>query len=234
MDAAEAQRTEASEPPSVPIGRKALAMALSRVPDHPAPDRNREQVRTPGDVAANLIMMAAEEGDIVDRVVLDLGCGTGVLAIGAALAGAAHVHALDIDEAAVEVAKHAAKRAGVTERVDFHVADVTTLNVETLTELIGAQPDTTLMNPPFGAQLAARAQGGDRAFLALAFAASKRVVSLHLAQTQGFLVAFSQDSGFDAGTFGTVQFPIPARFAHHKDLVRHVEVGMYRFVKREH
>jgi ribosomal protein L11 methyltransferase len=39
--------------------------------------------------------------DLTAQRVLDYGCGSGILAIGAALYGAAHVEAVDIDEAAV-------------------------------------------------------------------------------------------------------------------------------------
>jgi ribosomal protein L11 methyltransferase len=48
--------------------------------------------------------------------VLDYGCGSGILAIGAALHGACEVDALDIDPAAVESTRHNAQANGVTLR----------------------------------------------------------------------------------------------------------------------
>ena len=39
--------------------------------------------------------------DLKDKVVIDYGCGSGILAIGAALYGATDIDAVDIDEAAV-------------------------------------------------------------------------------------------------------------------------------------
>jgi ribosomal protein L11 methyltransferase len=48
--------------------------------------------------------------------VLDYGCGSGILAIGAALHGAAEVDAVDIDPAAVEATRHNAQANGVTLR----------------------------------------------------------------------------------------------------------------------
>jgi ribosomal protein L11 methyltransferase len=61
--------------------------------------------------------------------VLDYGCGSGILAIGAALHGAGDVHALDIDPAAVQATAANAKangvrlRAGLPESIDgrYHV-----------------------------------------------------------------------------------------------------------------
>ena len=48
--------------------------------------------------------------------VLDYGCGSGILAIGAALHGAAHVDAVDIDPAAVQATRDNAAHNGVTLR----------------------------------------------------------------------------------------------------------------------
>ena len=45
--------------------------------------------------------------------VLDYGCGSGILAIGAALLGARHVDAVDIDPAAVQATRDNALRNGV-------------------------------------------------------------------------------------------------------------------------
>lgn len=46
--------------------------------------------------------IAGHAGELQDRRVLDYGCGSGILAIGAALFGAAQVDAVDIDPAAVD------------------------------------------------------------------------------------------------------------------------------------
>jgi len=48
---------------------------------------------------------------------LDLGCGSGILAIGAAKLGAAHVWALDIDPIAVDVTAENAAQNGVAEKI---------------------------------------------------------------------------------------------------------------------
>ena len=51
--------------------------------------------------------------DLAERTVLDYGCGSGILAIGAAKFGAAHIDAVDIDEAAVESTRLNAEANGV-------------------------------------------------------------------------------------------------------------------------
>ena len=50
--------------------------------------------------------------------VIDVGTGSGILAIGAALAGAGHVLAIDIDRDAVRVAEENIRHNGVADRID--------------------------------------------------------------------------------------------------------------------
>ncbi len=56
----------------------------------------------------------AKHGDFAGQRVLDYGCGSGILAIGAAKYGAAEIDAVDIDEAAVSSTQLNAEANGVT------------------------------------------------------------------------------------------------------------------------
>ena len=58
-----------------------------------------------------------EKQDLADRTVLDFGCGSGVLAIAAALLGARRVVAVDNDPQALQATADNAARNGVGERV---------------------------------------------------------------------------------------------------------------------
>ena len=60
--------------------------------------------------------IAAHEADIAGRRVLDYGCGSGILAIGAALHGGAPIDAVDIDPAAIATTAQNASDNGVTLR----------------------------------------------------------------------------------------------------------------------
>jgi ribosomal protein L11 methyltransferase len=57
------------------------------------------------------------------RAPLDLGCGSGILAIAIAKAGSAKVRAADIDPVSVEVARRNAKRNGAAARATTHLSD---------------------------------------------------------------------------------------------------------------
>lgn len=58
-------------------------------------------------------------------MVLDVGCGSGILAITAALLGANKIIGCDIDEVAVKVAGENAALNGVQDRIAFHQGDLT-------------------------------------------------------------------------------------------------------------
>lgn len=60
-----------------------------------------------------MCLQLLEEAPIAGRRVLDVGCGSGILSIGCAKLGAAHVLGVDIEPGAVEVAKVNSKRNGV-------------------------------------------------------------------------------------------------------------------------
>ena len=68
--------------------------------------------------------------EILDRVisendtVLDIGCGSGILAIAAALLGAKSAVGVDIDAQSVKVAKENAQRNDIEDKVDFIVGDL--------------------------------------------------------------------------------------------------------------
>src|SRR5674476_1074825 len=127
---------------------KRLEMILQRLSGYSHPRAALEQYQTPAPLAARLLYHALMKGDIEGKTVCDLGCGTGVLAIGAALLGADCVRGVDSDPKAVEGAK---ANAGLLDaHVDFIVADV---RDATLPGRLGFT-DTVIMNPPFGAQKA--------------------------------------------------------------------------------
>jgi type I protein arginine methyltransferase len=54
--------------------------------------------------------------DFKDKIVLDIGCGTGILSIFAARAGAKHVYAVDNAEIAL-YAREIVKRNGLTDKI---------------------------------------------------------------------------------------------------------------------
>ena len=149
------------------IQKRNLEVLLSQIEPHPSPKPYLEQYTIPLDLAARILYIAAYTyNDIIDRMVLDLGCGTGRLALGAAFLGAKQVVGVDIDKIAVRVASENSEKIGLKNKVQWIATDI---------HVVHGKFDTILQNPPFGVQR----HGADRKFLEKALETGKTVYSLH-------------------------------------------------------
>jgi Predicted RNA methylase len=84
---------------------KQLEIQLEKIEGFSRPSPRWEQYQTPATLAARLLFHAYSRGDISGKRVCDLGCGTGILAIGASVLGAAQVTGYDIDDDALNTAR---------------------------------------------------------------------------------------------------------------------------------
>lgn len=189
------------------MDKAALERRLARVEGFADPRAEFEQYPTPADVAAHLVHLADVQGDLAGRTVLDLGTGTGMLALGAACRGAARVLALDRDPAALARARENERRVDPATRVSWLLADATRA------PLCPARAETTvLMNPPFGAQ--SGNEHADRAFLATASELASVSYSLHNSGSRAFVEAFADDEGGEVTHAFRVEFALPRQFDH--------------------
>ncbi len=195
--------------------KKQLEMMLERLEGFSRPSFQREQYKTPASVAAEMLFLAAVRGDLQGCTVCDLGCGTGILAIGAALMGA-RVVGVEIDPAALAVAKSNAELLSVS--VDLLRADVRSI------ELRGV--DTVIMNPPFGAQ---KASEGDRAFLLQALHMAGTVYSLHNRGSAGFIRSFVAPAVVEE--MYLIPYPLKRCFEFHSQSVKMIDVELYRIAR---
>jgi putative methylase len=144
-----------------------LELFLSEIAPQPSPQAHLEQYTISESIAATMLYIAAyANNDIVGKTVLDLGCGTGRLALGASYLGAKEVLGVDIGKLAIKTAFQNSKKASLNENVQWVIGDITS---------IVGRFDTVLQNPPFGVQT----READRAFLAKALEVGNSVYSLH-------------------------------------------------------
>ncbi|MFB6095319.1 MAG: METTL5 family protein [Halodesulfurarchaeum sp.] len=199
--------------------KRELERRLASVADFTAPIPELEQYRTPADIAAHVIHRAALEGDIEGRTVVDLGTGTGMFAIGAAIAGAGHIVGMEADAAALEQARRNAAGQGVTRDIDWVIADATRspLCVE------GA---TVLMNPPFGAHRSNR--HADRAFLETASRIASVSHSFHNEGSRDFVESFVADRGGTITHAFQATISLPRQFTHHDREAEPIDAEVYR------
>src|SRR3989338_1673942 len=83
-----------------------LAIALSRLEGFSEPKVRQEQYLMDSEIGASVLWNACLLGDIRGKVIADLGCGTGMLGIGALMLGAKQVLFVDMDKNALETAKN--------------------------------------------------------------------------------------------------------------------------------
>lgn len=105
---------------------KHLESALSSIQrEFPSPKVELEQYPTSAHLAAWVGLTALENGDIGEgRSSLDLGCGTGMLAMSCALLGTDCVLAVDCDEEALNVANENAQTLELEDEIEMILAKV--------------------------------------------------------------------------------------------------------------
>ena len=190
-----------------------LARRLDALSGFPTPEPREEQVRTPATAAVALLTEAERRDDLVDRSIVDLGSGTGILAIGAALLGASRVRGIERDPAAVEIARANASRAGVA--CEFVVGDVETATGEC---------DTVVMNPPFGAQR----RHADEPFWNAAFRLARRATyAFALSASRTFIARRSVGAKVRIEESRSVPWTLPATFPHHRKRSVALEVDLW-------
>jgi putative methylase len=201
-------------PRIIQIRKHDLAITLQKVEPHPHPKVALEQYTIPADLASEILFTACYvHDDIQGKRVLDLGMGTGRLALGAAILGADSVVGIDVDRSSLEVASTAGKSFGVG--VDLVLGDIGTIR---------GSFDTTLMNPPFGTKVA----HADLRFLECALKLANTVYSIHKTSTRKFLEAWLDERNLSYERIMATRMEIPHQFRFHRKERRWVEVDAVR------
>jgi putative methylase len=201
-----------------------LEKALLKVESHPKPKAYLEQYTIPPSVAAEILYMAAYiYDDVIDKSVLDLGCGTGRLAIGAAVLGAKETIGVDIDKIAIKAALRNAGKMKVKKRTNWIAADI---------EILHGFLDTVLQNPPFGVQR----RRADRKFIEKALELGRTIYSLHKSGSSNreFIKRFIDKHGGRVVGMFPMKMEIPRLFGFHTKRKHSVKVDLYRIEGRAH
>ena len=189
--------------------KKDLEIRLERVKPFREPSAAMEQYPTPATIASDILFTAYANGDVMDMTVNDLGCGTGIFAIGAKLLDADKVRGYDVSSSALETARQNAADLGT--EIEFIETDISGVN---------DRADTTFMNPPFGCQN----EHADRPFLQKAMELSDSVYSIHMASTIGFLEDFVSSCGKEIVARATYNYNIPHTFSFHSKTKQKVDI----------
>ena len=198
-----------------PLNKKNLELALELVPQFPSPYENLEQYVTPSNIAADMLWHAYMHKDIRGKLIVDLGCGTGIFSIGAKLTGAKKVIGIDIDKNSIKTAREFAEKNSLD--IEFITQDVKNIMIRC---------DTAIMNPPFGAQKSNRK--ADSTFIEKGLEIAHVVYSLHLKKTISFIKKLVSSMEGDITYYKDYKFPIRWMFDFHRKKIAKYEVQLLR------
>jgi len=195
-----------------------LEKAISTIEPPPTPKAYLEQYTIPSVTAAEILYIATYiYDDIINKTVVDLGCGTGRLSIGAAFLGARETLGVDVDKVAVNAARKNAERMNVKQKAHWIVADV---------DVVRGTFDTVLQNPPFGVQRGR----ADRKFIKKSLELGCRIYSLHKGgkSNREFIKRFIERHGGKVTGIFPMKMDIPRMFEFHTKRRHSVQVDLYR------
>ncbi|WP_455279993.1 METTL5 family protein [[Eubacterium] cellulosolvens] len=197
------------------IRRKKLEIVLEKISSHPKPKFWLEQYTIPSWTAAEMLSIASDiHNSIKDKNIVDLGCGTGRLAIGSCILGAEKVLAVDIDPLAIKTADKNARLLKVKNKISWLNSDIS---------VIKGTFDTAIMNPPFGTKI----RHADSKFLLKALSIANVTISLHKRTTRNYLIKFIESKSGKINGLYEMQFKIPKTYEFHNRRSYTIDVDLY-------
>ncbi|MBW9221081.1 METTL5 family protein [Methanothermococcus sp. SCGC AD-155-M21] len=222
--------------------KKHLEMILDNLKPHPKPKSYLEQYTIEGKLASELLFFAME--DIKDNFVIDLGCGTGRLSIGAKLIGANRVLGIDIDNETIESAKNNLEKLkeiptvfnlnldpnNIIKEVCFICKDVKYIDKNCIDNYINSNNKNikriVIQNPPFGSQK----KYADRIFLDRSLEIGDIVYTIHNSSTRDFIINYISKKNRRISNIFESRFRIPKIYNFHSKRYIEIPVDIYRIV----
>lgn len=213
------------------INKKQLISIIQNTESFTTPKVELEQYCIDALSAVDIIYFAGFEfNDINNKLVIDLGSGTGRLSIASAFLKPSMVLSVDIDLLALNILKENIFRLGLENVILPLCNDVNYLEFSK-EPLFSNLKITTIMNPPFGVQK----RTADRIFLEKAFSISDVVYSIHLAGEKvfNFISKFCEKLNWHIDNFFPYEMILERSFQFHTKKVKSIDVNIFRFVKNE-
>ncbi len=204
--------------------KKDLEIILSRLKSFDKQRIDLEQYQTEETIASDLLWYVYMSGEIEGLSVGDLGCGNGIFGIGALLLGASRVDFLDLDPAAIKIAKENVasieQMSGKKFKKSFTNKNVLAFNKKL---------DVIIQNPPFGV----KKTHADKPFLLQAMQCAKKIYSFHKMETRKFVENFVKDEGWNIAFVKRYKFPLRMHsnvkgYPFWKKKVHFVDVGVWK------
>ena len=198
---------------------KNIISELESLETFSSPKDYLEQYQTPPSVAGEMIHYISNNYNLNNYSIADLGCGTGILGISAALCGCKNVFLFDIDEEALEIAKNNIEKLELEDNIQIIQMDVNQLrNCNKLNKYF----DLVITNPPFGIR---SENGADIEFLKTAsYICNNTIFSLHKFSTINFLKKFYNKKGINDIKSFKIEYNLPKTYKFQKKKEKNIDV----------
>ena len=205
------------------ISKSGLAIVLSELEGFSEPKVRQEQYIMDSEIGASVLWNAYLLKDIGKKSIADLGCGTGIIGIGALLLGARHLVFVDSDEKSLNIVKNNISKVK-SEGYKMGTAEFICKDIEE----VSIEQDVVLENPPFGTKIKHK----DVVFLEKALKIAPVVYSFHKSETKVFLKQFAGRNIAEITHIWDYEFPLKRTFGFHRREIQRINVSCFRFEKR--
>lgn len=201
---------------------KHLEQNLQQVDIFETPKVELEQYTTPPHIAACMLhTIQSSDGSIEEKIIADLGCGCGIISIGASLLGANYCVGFDIDVNALDIFTSNLSELEI-DNCDTVLCDVT----KGISNKWDKFFDTVIMNPPFGT----RNKGVDMEFVQVGLRmASENVYSLHKTSTRKHVLNMAKKWEVNCKVIAELRYNLPATYKFHSKNSVDIKVDLVRF-----
>ena len=198
---------------------KNIISELESLETFSSPKDYLEQYQTPPSVAGEMIHYITNNYDLNNYSIADLGCGTGILGISAALCGCKNVFLFDIDEEALDIAKNNIEQLELEDNIQIIQMDVNQLRQ---CNKLNKYFDLVITNPPFGIR---SENGADIEFLKTAsYICNNTIFSLHKFSTINFLKKFYNKKGINDIKSFKIEYNLPKTYKIKKKKEKNIDV----------
>lgn len=197
-----------------------LEQCLQEAKTFEKPKVHLEQYPTTPHLAACMLhSIQSTFGDIEGKLIADLGCGCGVLTIGASLLGASQCIGFEIDKEALDIF------SDNKEYFEIENCDGVNCDINYLDSRWEKVFDTVIMNPPFGT----RNKGIDIDFIEAGMKLANVIYSLHKTSTRPFIVKKAKTWGLECKVLAEMRFDLLPTYKFHNKKSVDINVDLYQF-----
>lgn len=222
-----------------PIKKKNLISIVQSMEGFISPNVQLEQYITDAISTVDfLYYIAVDNNDILDKVILDLGAGTGRLGLTSLLMGSKKVIAVEKDSNAIHILEKNAEELDLTPFIEIIQMDISFISDEEMSHLTHSlqilsqdSPIICIMNPPFGVQV----KNADRPFLLLAMQLSDIIYSIHLSnpKTRSFMDRLTRSLGWKISSIYSQKIILEGNFSFHKKKRKDILADVYKMEKNK-